>query len=134
MNSDVVCLQTGDSAVDAAQKMRDEDIGFLPVCNDDGKAVGTVTDRDIVIRAVAEAHCDAKAEQIMTRDVVSCQADDNLDRAIELMETHEISRILVCDADGKPAGVISLGDLSHQDEDEAGEVLAEVKSGVEARH
>jgi CBS domain-containing protein len=134
MNSEVVCLKNGQTAIDAAKMMRDEDIGFLPVCDASGKVTGIVTDRDIVLRAVTSGNCDMKVESFMTKDIVSCQPDDDLSRALELMRKEEVSRILVCDQDSKPVGVISLGDIAVQVEEEAGDVLAEVKSGVETHH
>jgi CBS domain-containing protein len=134
MNSNVVCCDLDDTVTEAAKKMRDEDIGFLPICDTGGKVKGALTDRDIVIRAVAEGKCDARCDQVMSRDIVSCQADDDLSRALELMKDHEVSRVLVCDQDDKPVGVISLGDISYEVEDEAGDVLSDVKSGVEAHH
>ena len=134
MNKDVICLETDETAIDAARKMRDEDIGFLPVCDASGKTLGVVTDRDIVLRAVAEGRCAARAEDLMTGDIISCQPEDDLSRVLELMSEHEVSRVLVTDGDSKPVGVISLGDLAQQMEDQAGEVLADVKTGVEAHH
>ncbi len=134
MNKDVICLQSDETMIDAARKMRDEDIGFLPVCDASGTALGVVTDRDVVLRAVADGRCDVRADQVMTRDIVSCQPEDDLDRVLELMSLHEVSRILVAGGDGKPVGVISLGDVAQQVEDQAGEILADVKTGVEAHH
>jgi CBS domain-containing protein len=112
--------------------MKDKDIGFLPVCDEGGKAVGTLTDRDVTIRVVAEGKdASTKVLEVMTTEVVSCSIEDDVDDAARLMAQHEVSRILITDADGKPAGVISLGDLASQDEDDAGDTLAAVKEGVE---
>ena len=121
-----------DDVLAAAKLMKDKDIGFLPVCDEGGKAVGTLTDRDVTIRVVAEGKdASTKVLEVMTTEVVSCSIEDDVDDAARLMAQHEVSRILITDADGKPAGVISLGDLASQDEDDAGDTLAAVKEGVE---
>jgi CBS domain-containing protein len=131
MSRDVACAKPDDDLVTAAKLMRDRDVGFLPVCDGEGKAVGTLTDRDIVIRALAADLPNAKLRDVMTAEVISVKPGDEVDRVVQMMVQHEVSRILVCDDGGKPVGVISIGDLAIHDEEEAGETLAEVKEGVE---
>lgn len=131
MSRDIACVAGDDDIFTAAKLMKDKDIGFLPVCEQGGKAIGTLTDRDITIRCVAEGKpASTKVSECMTTNVVCCAADDDVDEAARLMAQHEVSRILIMDA-GKPVGVISLGDLASEDEDDAGDTLAAVKEGVE---
>lgn len=131
MSRDIACVTGDDDVVTAARLMKDKDIGFLPVCDETNKAIGTLTDRDVTIRVVAEGKpTSTKVREVMTTEVVSCSQDDDVDDAARLMAQHEVSRILITDG-GKPVGVISLGDLASQDEDDAGDTLAAVKEGVE---
>jgi CBS domain-containing protein len=96
--------------------------------------VGTLTDRDIVVRAVADQlSYQSQVEDVMTADVVSCRPEDDLERAEELMRANQVSRVLVLDDDGRIAGVISLADIARYElEREAGHTLADVKQQSEA--
>jgi CBS domain-containing protein len=118
MKTDVKCCAEDTSIQSVAQTMRDEGIGFCPVCDDEGKPIGTLTDRDIVIRVVADNQPadQVKAHEIATPDPISCRPEDDLDEAQALMRDNQISRILVCDEAGKLAGVISLSDLAEETE------------------
>jgi CBS domain-containing protein len=129
MTEEVECLNVRDSVAHAAGRMCDLNIGFLPICDDEGAAVGTLTDRDIVLRVVAgQKSYDTKVEEVMTTNVVSCRPDDDVSRAEQLMRANQISRILCMNDDGSIAGVISLADISqHEIETEAGKLLADLK-------
>ncbi len=120
----------GDSVLECARLMREKNIGFVPVCNRAGKPVGTVTDRDLAIRVIAEGRpADTKLEAVMTRDVVACRLGDDLGSAEQLMRDHRKSRIMVCDEKGKLQGVISLSDIADlETSDEAVRTLREVAS------
>lgn len=115
---------------DCARLMRDESIGFVPVCDRDGKPVGAVTDRDLVVRVLAERRGgNEKLGGVLTRDLVSCHADDDLSVAERLMRDRQVSRVMVCDDFGKLLGVISLQDLAEAESDVAtGRTLTDVKS------
>ncbi len=114
----------GQSVTAAARKMRDANVGFLPVCDPDGRVVGAVTDRDITVRAcAAERAGEATVGEVMTREVVACRPADEVARAEELMAQHHKSRIVVTDREGKLAGVISLADVARADEPRAAETL-----------
>ena len=107
------------SIASVAVQMRDLDIGFLPVCDGD-RVVGTVTDRDIVVRTVA-ARADPSLRTVfdaMTADVVACHADDSIEEAAERMAERQVRRLVVLDRDQKLVGVVSLGDLSTRTHDE----------------
>jgi CBS domain-containing protein len=113
MKRDVKCLSEGDTVHTAARAMADNNIGFMPVVDDGGKVVGTVTDRDLAIRVLAANLTSAtQVSEVMTREVVSCDADDDLVDAEKCMADHRKSRMLIVDGDGKPIGVISLSDIA----------------------
>ena len=117
MKRPVSYLSPKDSCQDAAIKMREENVGFLPVCDAHRKVLGTVTDRDIAIRLVAERHePTTSVEEIMSRELVSCSENDDLRQAEELMGQHHKSRILCLDAKGFLVGVISLSDVARVEE------------------
>jgi CBS domain-containing protein len=102
----------------AARILRDENIGFLPVCDFSGRFVGTLTDRDIALRVIAEgASGGTRVGAVMTRETVTCSPNDDLTRAEELMEKEHKQRI-VCTDDGQHVlGVISITDIAQRDAD-----------------
>jgi len=110
------CLKTAredETAQAAAQRMREDDLGFLPVCDADGIAVGVVTDRDLALRVCADDRRSAETlvRDVMTPGVVACRAGHTLVHAQGLMEKHRKSRVLVTDEHGRPVGVLSVTDL-----------------------
>lgn len=128
--SEATCCREQDSVRDCAKLMKDEDIGFVPICDAHGAPVGAVTDRDLVIRVLADGRSvDEPVSGFMTRNVIGCRIGDDVEKAMELMRTERTSRVMVCDAQGGLKGVISLQDLAEDtDEEEAGETLQQVKS------
>ena len=129
MTREVECLKAGDTVAEAARRMSELDVGFLPICNADGAPIGTLTDRDIVLRTVAHQRpYTTDVADVMTPDVITCRPDDDVARAEQLMRTNQISRILCVDDDGEIAGVISLADISQYEiENESGKLLADLK-------
>ncbi len=100
------------SISDAARLMRDHDIGMLPVC-EDGRLVGLVTDRDLVVRGLA-AGSDPKrtpVQEIMTKDPVSCLENDSIDKACLLMSEYRIRRLPVVNEQERLVGVLALADV-----------------------
>ncbi len=111
MTAQVVTAKPKTSVKDIARMMSEIDSGVIPIA-EDGKVLGLVTDRDIVVRVVADGGAlDAPVSDIMTDDVQSCHADDNLADATAKMGAHQVRRLLVY-ADGRPAGILSLGDVA----------------------
>jgi CBS domain-containing protein len=113
-------VQPSDSVEDAAKKMRENDVGALLVVEDD-ELKGIVTDRDIVIKAVAEGDKPGKAkvEDVCSSDTTTIEADASIDDAIAKMREADVRRLPVVE-DGKPVGIVSLGDLAiERDEDSA---------------
>jgi CBS domain-containing protein len=113
MKKDVVTIDRDDTIQVAARRMRDSNVGFLPICEHGGKVVGTLTDRDIAVRVAAEglSPMTCRVEEVMTSQVVSCLFDDDLIRAEALMAEHHKSRIVVTNAEGYLQGVLSLSDV-----------------------
>ncbi len=95
---------------EAARKMQELDCGFLPV-GSAGKAEGILTDRDIIIRAVAEGKNPAqeKVRDYMTKEVCACEEGDTLEDAAEIMNENSVSRLVVRDGSGKISGVLTFG-------------------------
>lgn len=102
-----------ESVYDAAEKMKELNVGVIPIFKSD-KVVGIVTDRDIVLRAVAEDKDpkDTPVMDIMSRDVVSCPEDTDIKDAAQMMEMKKVRRLIVTDSSGKSIGIVSLGDIA----------------------
>ena len=116
MTKSAECIEPEATIQDAAGRMRDLDVGSLPVCDDD-RIVGYVTDRDIAVRSVAEGH-DPRAEQvrdIMTSGVTYCYDDQDIREAADLMRENQVRRLPVLNRSNKRlVGIVSLGDLATQ--------------------
>ena len=116
MKRDVQCVSPADTAQDAAMRMRDENIGFLPVCDQNRQVLGTITDRDLALRVIAEGRPASTAvKELMTDEVIACRPEDDLRRAEELMARHRKSRIMCVSESGVLAGVISLSDIAQRE-------------------
>jgi CBS domain-containing protein len=128
MTSEVEMLRSRQTVREAARRMRDGNVGFLPICDDADQLVGVLTDRDISVRVVAEDRpTDTAVEEVMTEEVITCQPDDDIARAEELMRANQKARLVCVDEDGRVAGVISVTDIAqYEDKCRAGEVIADV--------
>jgi CBS domain-containing protein len=116
MTKNPVCCLPTDMVAKAAQLMRSENIGSIPVIENDQteKLVGIVTDRDLALRIIAEG-LDAKStkvEAVMTRKVVTCLAGDDVQKALDAMSEHQLRRIPVVDNDNKVVGIIAQADVA----------------------
>jgi CBS domain-containing protein len=128
MTRDPRTVDSGDTLLDAARTMRDGDIGNVIVM-DSGQASGILTDRDIVIRAVAEGR---DPESTSVGDVASSgletlTPDQSVDDAVKLMRDKDIRRLPVC-KHGRPVGILSLGDLAMEREPQS--ALADISSAA----
>jgi CBS domain-containing protein len=112
MAKSVSSARKGEPVIDVAKKMKQEDAGFVPVVEDGGKLIGVITDRDIVIRCIAEGHDPRSetAEHLMTSQVTIISPDDDIQDAAKKMEREEIRRLAVTE-NGKLVGVLSHGNL-----------------------
>lgn len=114
MTSHVECCFRDDLVATVAEVMRDRDVGFVPICDDTGRIVGTLTDRDLAVRVVAGGRSLAttRAVDVITPELVYCAADDPLTVAEDLMSEYKKSRIVCAGEDGRPSGIISLADIA----------------------
>jgi CBS domain-containing protein len=128
MTKGVECIPPGMLVRDAAMRMRLLDIGFLPVCEND-RLVGTITDRDIVLRVIADGRDpkECRARDVMSSDVFWCFDDQSGDEFAEYMADKEVRRVLVLDRNKRLTGVISIGDLAKRaDQQKTGETIKEI--------
>jgi CBS domain-containing protein len=130
MHTGAICVEPSTSVKEIAKRMRDDDVGALAV-KANGHLVGIVTDRDITCRAFT--HGDnlnrLTAENVMTSNVVCCSPEDDIEVAIDVMESKKIRRLPVTDVHRNMIGMLSLGDISHKVNKElSGEVLRAVSA------
>jgi CBS domain-containing protein len=120
MKSEVETFRAHDTVLDIARRMRDVNIGFVPICDADGHPVGTLTDRDIALRVCCgdRRASETRAEEVMSRESITCRETDGIERAEELMARHHKGRMMVVDEDGRLVGVISLSDIVDEEDDE----------------
>jgi CBS domain-containing protein len=137
MTRGVECARPLDSISRAAERMRELDVGMLPVCGDHEKLVGMITDRDITIRATAEANDPrgTRVSDVMTPNVIYCFEHQDVDEAARLMQDNQIRRLVVLNRDKRLVGIFSLGDLAVKAGDGAltGEALAQVSEPAAPR-
>jgi CBS domain-containing protein len=123
------CIAPDNTLQEAARRMKDLDVGPLPVCFDD-RLAGMVTDRDIVLRAVAEGRDPktTRVRDVMTPHITYCFEDENVEEAARLMKDRQIRRLVVLNNDRRLVGIISLGDIAVDTGDRqlAGETLGRV--------
>jgi CBS domain-containing protein len=131
MTRDVHVIGPETSLRHAAQKMKSWDVGSLPVCQNE-KLIGLITDRDITVRAVAAGKSpDAcPVSDAMSGDLIYCYEDEDVERAVKLMEEKQIRRLPVMDRNDRLVGVVSLGDLATRQRDDrlSGQVLEQVST------
>ena len=131
MTKSVRTASPGDTIRQVAELLRDGDMGAVPIL-DNGKLVGIVTDRDIVVRSVAEGiEPGSPISSVMSGDLSTVTPDDFVFTAIRQMGDRQVRRIPVVDKDGGLAGIISMADvaLETEDEIEIAEALEEISSG-----
>jgi CBS domain-containing protein len=126
MTHDPATVSPDDTLADAARFMRDGDLGAV-IVEREGRAAGILTDRDIVVRAIADGRdpSSTTAADVASPTPVTVTPDADASEAARLMREHEVRRIVV-EQDGRPAGIVSIGDLALElDEDSA---LADISS------
>ena len=118
------------SVTEIAKKMRELDVGSIPVGEND-RLIGMVTDRDIICRGVANGRDvnNLTARDVMTKGIVYCRGGDSIDEALGLMESKQIRRLPVIDDNKRMIGMLSFGDISHAAPSKlAGELMAAVSA------
>lgn len=131
MTSGVECASVDDTVREAAQKMRDLEVGSLPICGDDNRLAGMITDRDIVINCVAEG---MDINEVRVRDyagdeVVTIGADDSVDEALRTMAKYQVRRLPVIDGHDL-IGIVSQADVARNlDEEKTGDLVEAISQG-----
>ncbi len=133
MTPEVEVADYNTSLVQVAEMMKRENVGAIPVCKQ-GQLQGILTDRDIIIKAVAEGKdlTSIQVAEIMSTNPVSIKPEADIHEAARLMSDNQIRRLPVVE-NGKLVGMLSLGDLAVENihEDEAGEALSDISQGIQ---
>ena len=136
MTRNVEVVSAGASLKDAAKKMKDLDVGLIPVCDGD-RLKGVLTDRDITIRATADGRDPSKTEvsEVMSTDLAYCLEDQEVEEAVSVMEARQIRRLPIVNQDKRLIGIISLADIAVHvgDRDLSGETLEEISAPAEPK-
>ena len=136
MTRGVECTRPDATLREAAGRMKDLDVGSLPVCGENDRLVGMITDRDVTVRSTAGGADpnQARVRDVMTPDVVYCFDDQDVAEAGRVMKEHQIRRLVVLNRDKRLVGIVSLGDLATQtdeaelDSEELSETLSSVST------
>ena len=131
MHKGVECVAPNATLQQIAKKMKDFDVGAIPVCEGD-KAIGMVTDRDIAM-SLADGKDVSKisASNLMSKNVIHCRDTEEAEDAIRIMEKNQIRRLPVLNEAQKLVGMVSLGDISHA---LSQDLTGEVTKAVSAHH
>jgi CBS domain-containing protein len=130
MTSGADCARSTDTLIDAAKRMRDLDVGALPVCGEDDRLAGMITDRDIVVRALAEGRDpgNTKVGELADGKPVTIDADDSVEAALVTMSKHGVRRLPVIDGHDL-VGMVSQADVArHLPEDKVGDLVEAISS------
>ena len=132
MSSDCTCIGENDSVLDAAKQLADKDVGSLPICGEDDRLKGMLTDRDIVVKVLAKGKDPAsvKAGELGQGDAqtVTIGADDSIDEALRTMIDHKVRRLPVIDGK-RMVGIISQADIAtNVDEEKVGELVEAISA------
>ena len=112
MTRQVDVISPDASIAEAAQRMRAGDFGLLPVGEND-RMIGAVSDRDIVVRAVAEGKAaDTRVREVMSEGILWAYDDDSVEDAVKIMSKHQVRRLPIINHDKRLVGIVALGDLA----------------------
>jgi CBS domain-containing protein len=129
MHEGCECIGENQSLLDAAKRMEQLDIGAMPICGDDDRLNGMITDRDIVVKALAHGKDPATtmAGELAQERLVCVRADARIDRALSLMQEHKVKRLPVIDENKRLCGMITEADLAtHMPQDKTGEMVGAI--------
>jgi len=128
MSSNVCSVDADKTVAYAAKMMRDEDVGLAPVVEGD-RLVGTLTDRDVALRVVAEGRDpeSTSVREVASTDLVTIDPEQTLDEALRLMAQHQVRRLPVVEEDGRLVGVVAQADVAREGDDRrTGEVVEQI--------
>jgi len=130
MTQGVECAGENETVADAAKKLVDLGVGAMPICGEDDRLKGMLTDRDIVVEVIAQGKdpADVRAGELGGEEVVTVGADDSVEEALVTMKDHKVRRLPVIDGHDL-VGVVSLADLAQNvDEEKLGDVVAAISA------
>jgi CBS domain-containing protein len=133
MTENVLVIHPGASLQEAAEMMKDNDIGSLPVCDQD-RLLGMITDRDLVIRGLCEQpnHPNLKCKDVMTSPIVYCFEDQDTGDVARIMEAKKIRRVVVLNRNKRLVGIATLDNFA-ENQALAGEILANLTHSIHSR-
>jgi CBS domain-containing protein len=134
MTRDVKTVRPDQTAKEAASFMLSEDAGSMPVSDGD-RLIGMITDRDIAVRGVARGHGpDTPVRELMTDEIICVREDDDVEEVATRMSQAQVRRLPVIDSNEKLCGIVSLGDLSRETDDETAHQALEGVSASGDKH
>lgn len=134
MTRDVRTVRPDQTAKEAASFMLSEDAGSMPVADGD-RLVGMITDRDIAVRGVAKGHGpDTPVRELMTDECICVREDDDVEQVASRMSSAQVRRLPVIDSNEKLCGIVSLGDLSRETDDESAHQALDGVSAAGDKH
>jgi CBS domain-containing protein len=131
MSSDCECIGENDTLLDAAKQLAQLDVGAMPICGEDDKLKGMLTDRDIVVKALAQGKDpgSTKAGDLGEGKPVVIGVEDSIDDALKAMKDNKIRRLPVIDDEKRLCGIVSQGDLATNiDEEKVGDLVETISA------
>jgi CBS domain-containing protein len=131
MSQDADCVQASQSILDAAKELADRDVGAMPICGDDDRLKGMLTDRDIVVKVLAQGKdpSSTKVAEIAEGKPVTIGADDSIEEALRTMSEHKVRRLPVIDGHDL-VGIISQADIARNlDDEKTGDLVEAISAG-----
>jgi CBS domain-containing protein len=131
MSGDAECVQETDSILDAAKALADKDVGAMPICGEDERLKGMLTDRDIVVKVLAKGKdpSSTKVSEVAEGKPVTIGADDSIDEALSTMAEHKVRRLPVIDGH-ELIGIVSQADIArHLDDEKTGDLVEAISAG-----
>jgi CBS domain-containing protein len=139
MTKDPACCVPTDSVARVAKIMKTENVGSIPVCESrkSRRLIGIVTDRDLALHVVAEERdpTSALVQDVMTREPITCSPQDDLQKALHAMQSHQVRRIPVLDQNGQLVGIIAQADIATRagEREKTAETVEEISQPSTAR-
>lgn len=133
MSTDIAVCRKEDTLYDAASKMKERNVGVIPVCSENKELMGVITDRDLVLRGYAEKKPDTSTvQEVMSDQLYHVSPDTSVQEAAHMMAQEQIRRLPIVE-NGKLTGIVSLGDLSLEDKsnEAAGSALEDISERPE---
>ena len=128
MTADAKCAGENDTVADAAKQLKELGVGSMPICGEDDRLKGMITDRDIVVKVIAEGKdpADTKVSELAEGKPVTIGADDSIEEALETMAQHKVRRLPVIDGQ-RLVGIVAQADIAREESNEkVGEVVEDI--------